>query len=998
MIRMRGFVNMGKKKVLMIVVISAILMGIYLLFNRNYLSFGLFKADYSIESVNEVTIAENGNKYFIDSGSTKVIRLNSDDEIVTCYKGGNEKAAFYYATHVCETDEGTIYVSDIVYGNHGNQIEQERIFKFVGFKKTCIMTYDYTNEENPPLQYGNILELRYEDGQVYYTYKTLDGNISVYSISKDDMVECLHTYYVPKDCGISDASYDSTSDFLVLSDRRGNVYYSKKDESELSEAYMGVDDALVPDTFTKAGNGYFYDTNSQSIYKLDGKTFEFSKVYEDENIYAQLSMDENGNVYATDRELAYVLSMEDGAVEKCYGEVNFEKPVRLGLCWLFLILTALCVLVAIVIIILYINDYIEKSDDNGYGLRMLEITSACIIVSVFVTYSMVQAVTDDKATTMMRDLEMFTSVMNSFVDPEEVSDIESISDYNSPEYKALKNMLDSAVEESYKVEKYYYYDILIPNYEQQTFEVIMDYENAYLCTTPVYPMGDNEYSQSFENKEMVSIDGGMSSYGSWSYCLHPIVNSDGEAIGLLEVGMNSDHVRSVIRQFTIDSIIDVFCASTVIAMLILEILFLARFYDAKKRKVREYEGIEIPIRMLVFLVYMADSMQDGFVALLCANLYESSVGSFIQMLPKGVAIALPMSAQLFVSAVSTLIGGKYVDKEGTKKMLILGFLSSVAGFAICGVGQTYSMILIGKCIIGLGQGFVYVVANAAAGMGSNDDSCAKGFSDVSAGVLSGVTSGVGLGTVALTLGSYHLVYIIGAVAMIPGLWISIRSKERIAEPAVLEANGGEEEVGEIGLKEFFFSREVWTFFFLLLTPFMIGLSFRDYFFPLYVEQFGVTEIRIGQFYLLCGMAVLYIGPSLANLVIKKCGAFGCSLFASICLALSIGVFAVFPSELTAFFSVAAFYVTICFAYTCQYFSFENMKTVKRYEIGKAMGIYSMFENVGQTLGPIIFGAFAILGLVQSVTAFLGIYIVLIVLFILINIRRKKNDDRVSETD
>ena len=964
-------------------------MGIYLLFFRNYLSFSFFHINYTIESVNEVSVAESGNKYFVDNGSTQVIKLNADDKIVKNYKGGSEKSSFYYATHVCETGEKCIYVSDIVYGNHGNRIEKERIFKIDGLTETCVVSYDYTDNENPPLQYGNILELRYENGQLYYTYKTFDGNICVYTVSEDGTTESYRTFNVPDECGISDASYDYASGIFVLSDRRGNVYYSASLDNELCEAAIGTQTVLVPDVLAKSGNAYFYDTSSQGIYEISGSTFEVSKIYSDENIYAQFSMSDDGTVYATDRDKAYVLSLSNGNVLKCHEEESFERPVVLILCWLFAILVVACFLTAAIIVIVYIHDMADKNEDNSYGLRMLEITAACIIVSVFVTYSMVQSVTRDKESTMMKDLEMFTSVINSFVDADTVANIQSISDYNSPEYHKLKEILDSAIEESYKVEKYYYYDILIPNYEQKTFEVIMDYENAYLCTTPVYLMDNNEYTQSFENQELVSVNGGMSSFGSWSYCLYPIINDEGKSIGLLEVGMNSDHVRSLIRQFTIDSIIDVFCASTVIAMLILEILFFAKFYDAKKKKAREYEGIEIPIRMLVFLVFMADSMQDGFVALLCASLYEGSANGFIQMLPKGVAIALPMSAQLFVSAVSTLFGGKYVDNKGTKKMLVLGFLTSVLGFAVCGIGHTYSLILIGKCFIGLGQGLVYVVANAAAGMGINDEASAKGFSDVSAGVLSGITSGVGLGTVALTLGSYHLVYIIGAVAMIPGFWISIRSKDHIS----VAVQGSEETVnaGEIRLKEFFFSREVWSFFFLLLTPFMIALSFRDYFFPLYVEQFGVNEIRIGQFYLLCGIAVLYIGPSLANVVIKKLGSFGCSLFASICLAFSIGAFVVYPSKLTAFLGVAFFYVTICFAYTCQYFSFENMKTVKRYEIGKAMGIYSMFENIGQTLGPIVFGALAILGLVQSVTAFLIIYVIAIILFVLTNIRKKAND-------
>lgn len=974
---------MRNRKIFIIQLILLMGMGVFLFIFRDYLNYAFLRFDYSFESVSEGYVSEDGDKYFIDNGSTKLIKVDKEDRIVRCYSGGNESSDFYYAQHVCEGADGSIYVADIMYGDHGNRVEKENIYQIRGHSKSCVVSYDYTSEENPPLQYGNILELRYEDGKLFYVYKVAEDRAEVTQIREKGKKGVVRSVQVLPENGIKDASYDISKDRMIVSDRRGNVYYTKAGQDELQPVERTCENGLIQDVYAGKEGLFFLDSSQQSIYKIEDQ--KAISVYSDSNVYYQFCV-ANGDIYATDFVCISQIAENAKAPERVYDSLGFAYPFLHILYWMISIIVILNGIALLIWLIVGIRGLLKQNENGEMGLRMLVVSVSCLLVAFFVTYSMMQSVITDKKSGLMEDMEMFSSLMSLAIDSQTVSNIHSIKDYNSKEYVTLKDTLDHMIEESYDVEKYYYYDILVPNEEMQTFDVIMDYENAYLCTTPVYTMEDNEYLQSFTTGEMVTIDGGLSSYGSWSYCLNPIRSAKGEIIALLEVGMNFAHVQKIIKQFVVDTILDVFCSSAVITMLVLEIMFLTGFYDTKRNGSKQYIGIEVPIRMLVFLVYMADSMQDGFVAILCSRLYAESTLSWVHMLPKGIAVAFPLSAQLFVSAASALIGGRWIDKRGTKKIFLLGFISSILGFAICGVGLGYTMILVGKCMIGFGQGLVYVAANAAAGNGTSEEASAKGFADVSAGVLSGITIGVGLGTIVLTIGNYHMVYLIGLIAMLPGLYICYKSKETVV------VQQEEEESSEMRLKDFMLSKEVWSFFFLLITPFMIALSFRDYVFPLFVDQFGVSEIRIGQFYLICGVAVLYIGPSLANVVIERFGVKGCSIFSSAMLAISMGVFAVYPSKLTIFIGIAVLYMTICFAYTCQYFSFENMDSVKRYQIGKALGIYSMFENAGQTLGPIVFGMLAVFGMAGGVRIFLIIYVLAFIGFVLLNIRGKKTHD------
>lgn len=96
-------------------------------------------------------------------------------------------------------------------------------------------------------------------------------------------------------------------------------------------------------------------------------------------------------------------------------------------------------------------------------------------------------------------------------------------------------------------------------------------------------------------------------------------------------------------------------------------------------------------------------------------------------------------------------------------------------------------------------------------------------------------------------------------------------------------------------------------------------------FALYVEQFGIDEVQIGQIYFGCGLLVLYIGPYLSKVIIKILGAGRSILFASLCMVSDMAIFVVVPNFYSAVISMVLFAIVISFAYTCQYTFFEGLQ-------------------------------------------------------------------------
>jgi predicted MFS family arabinose efflux permease len=182
---------------------------------------------------------------------------------------------------------------------------------------------------------------------------------------------------------------------------------------------------------------------------------------------------------------------------------------------------------------------------------------------------------------------------------------------------------------------------------------------------------------------------------------------------------------------------------------------------------------------------------------------------------------------------------------------------------------------------------------------------------------------------------------------------------------------------------------VFSFFLLILTPFMMALSYREYFFPLFVTDYGISEVQIGQIYLLCGLATLYLGPFLAQTLLKKLGAKGSIVFASVLMAANMMIFVVWPSLASVLAGVGILSVVISFAYTCQYTYFENVPMAKRYGEGASMGVYSMFESLGQTLGPILYGIALGLGMRNGLFIISALMAVMILGFMILNFDRNE---------
>ena len=924
-----------------------------------------FSTAYAFDGPSGVFPGESGRLYIIDQGKKTVLITDGQGKLlrsIDCGTDGDSEP--YYASLVAEGADGSIYVADTRYAGQGTRISQERIFRYDadGENGTCIYLIDYEAiEQEAPLQYGNILSLREENGALVFTRKT-DNGLAVCQLDLASGRLQSAGYDLPGQY-ISDADAEPGTLRPIFTNRLGQV----------CTVTDGATEVLLDEGRTswmlcaEEGRIYYSDIAANAVLCYDLETGREEIVLEAPDILYGVQT-AGGRLYTTDYMGYYML--EDG--EASYVDaLTYSQPLLRCALWAALFLGGL---LAVAVAYLLLAPALHRPKSELFQ-RMAIVLGVSLCMGCLVGYITITQMVSNQKATVMEQLNLFCDILVENTDTEALANIDSLADYKGEDFNQVKEPLDALTRMGYENGMYYYYAIY--STDGEIIYTIMDFEETLPARYPVYAYGEEGYTEVLSDGESVEFGGDVSSYGSWAFVLKPIRNAAGEPMAIMEVGTNLDDLDSQIQELVKEVALTILSMAVVLLMIIVEIIFYAEHRE-RKRKNLALPGLaaQFPLRLLIFLAYLVDCMQDAFVSILANQLYTPILG-----IPQSVGAALPLSAQVFAAAVMAFLGGGLSRKAGVKKTLVGGFLLEITGCLLCGAGGTYFSLLGGKAVIGMGLGLIIVSLNAIAARGEDEAESAKAFTDISAGTLAGVTAGAGVGSIILSFGHYSMVYFAGAAILLIGLALSFSGRD-YKEAAVAKVKE------EVGFFRFLFNRQVITFLLLMLLPFLMGLSFREYFFPIYAAELGMSETMIGRLYLICGLLVIYAGPQLTGKLIARLGGKWTVTLASALIIAAPLLYVAIPTLATTIVGVLLLSVAISFGYAAQSTYYSELPSVEHYGGGRAMGIYSLFENIGQTIGPMIYGLAMMLGYRSGLGLIGGAMLALLLLFLACNGKKK----------
>ncbi len=955
-----------RKNIWLHVVLFVILIS-FCFVNRDYFHLMPFTNSYRFEGPSNIFFGEQNNTYVIDNGKKTIIILDENKKYANELIGGSLDKEFYYASQICDDAEGNIYIVDVVYSGVGTRIERERILKYDKQGRYLGTLFEKVYEESEaPYQYGNIFYLQNRGTELEFGLH--NGNsIEQYFMNFDGTVSDPRSWNA--DLEISDLAYDFTSDRMIITTRQGNVVGLEKDGTE--EVLWDGEGTKIPwmVAVDDAGSIYFSELTNYAIYKLDAETC--NTIATSDSCYYTVEVNRNQDVITTDYSgICYV----DSESENYIAEVGIKNHMLRILTWLAAVATGVYVFTGL---ILLIRQIVRRTVNKEQLVRIVMVLSGSILCTAVVSVFMLRSMAENQDDIMLQRLDLFADLMMQELDIEGLISLERIDEYQSESYCQIREPLDKMVDTAYENGSYYYYTIYVR--DGKYINAVLDYERTLTTKHPTYEWGDNVYTQVLQSGERVQMPRENSAYGTWTFVLHPIRNAQGENIGLLEIGTNVDDVKREQRSLQREILFTAIISAIVIIMILLEVLFLFSNWSAAKADI-DSPTTYVPLRTIIFMIYLSSCLQDPFVVQLCKRLYDGALP-----ISDSIASSLPISAGVFMAAVASFVAGRLIARTGTKKTMIAAAIFSVIGFVLCSVGGQYYTLLIGKALIGMGMGAVYVTSNTLATLGRTEEERRKAFADINVGVLSGVTVGDGFGSVLLTFGNYQMVYIVGAFIMVLALVILIQCRSLKPEP---KKTGG-----SIRFAKFMFNWRVLPYFLLILLPFMIMVAYRDYFFPLYAEEHGMSEVTIGRVLLLCGLVIIYVGPILAEWMLRKLGSQKAMFVSSLLVFVVILVYICVPGMTSMLVGVVGMSIIVSFAYTCQYAYFSSVPECDRYGEGNAMSVYTMIENGGQTLGPIVFGAILVFGNVQGVRYIGYFFGAMLALYLVVMLIQKRTEKR-----
>lgn len=951
----------SKKCILALGILSIVLLGICWLCKSLFIG-APFAFSYTLDGPSGVFPGNNGRMYLIDKGKKLVLLVDEHGALsgtISCGKDSDD--APYYASLVTEGTNGNIYVADARYAGMGTRICQERIFCYDrnGRGGTLLYTIDYTEPDHMPLQYGNILSMREEGGFLVLSVRTLEG-LAVRRVSTRTGEVESREYPLPGQY-LSDADVLPYTMLPVFTSRTGQLCTVEqdgrlrilKDEGRTSWMLCAEQNAV-----------YYTDLAANSVLCYDLTTDGEQIVLQGEDILYAVQV-RGDDICATDYVGCYRL--QDGKI--VYLDTLFySAPVIRCALWTALFLGISLLLVLMYLVLLRPQRGKKKSETFQ---RMIIVLFVSLCVGSLVSYITISSMIKTGQQKAMEQLNLFDDILVQSVNVDALEQIDSLADYRSDAYMQVKEPLDRLTAMTYNSNNYYYYIMYVT--DGKTIYSVMDYEDTLTARHPMYVYGTPGYTDALTKGTAQEVIGEVSSYGSWSFVIKPVRDKEGRPVASIEVGENLDYLNAQNRALSVEILMTVLSAAVVLIMLIIEVLFYLEHRDQYSERAQKMPvGHQFPLRTLLFLTFLADCMQDAFISILANQRYTPIPG-----IPQSVGAALPLSAQVLFAALFAFMGGFITRRTGVKRILLVGFLLQISGFMMCGVLPDYLSLLFGKCLIGAGMGLIIVGTNSvAAGSGSQEES-GRAFAAISAGTLAGVTAGAGIGSIILSFGSFSVVYYAGAALLLLAIPLILTGGEYREQPP-------KKTTEKAGLLRFLSDGRVLSFLLLALLPFLLALSYREYFFPLYAAEMGISEAMIGRIYLVCGLLIIYAGPALTEKLISRLGGKWTVALASLFICLAPLLFVLSPTVPAAIAGIVLLSLSLSFGYAAQSTYYSGLPGVTGYGESRAMGVYSLFDNGGQTLGPVVYGI-AMLGGYRAGLLVIGVaLIILLGLFLFFN--------------
>lgn len=993
-------------KILTGILIISILTSIISFLNLGGNEEKIVSSNFKFTEVSDIAADSNGNTYVSDSGNTRIVKINKDNQYEYELKGNNiGEGKFFYSVNINADSNGNLYVLNNVMDDSGTYVAEEEILKYNSkgqFQKTI---YSKVYEKgNMPLKKGNIVSFQIRNNKLYF-FENENNNISILSYNfVEDELKKEFTINMQYDfSNVIDIALKEEGESIAVSTKNGQIFTVDRKDNIKTLISSKNNKEFVPSEIETDRSGALYCINlgNRSISKIneDG-TLEIildSNILKSQDInintdprlehgYYIFSINENRIITS---EHTYVIKSDvNGNVENYFDTINFSSKIYY-LKIILLISFGLSIISVITLLNMRLSKMKVYKEINPIFKECISLVLSLLIISAGVSIYFVSHYDSIFQNQLESNLKSISYLESQTIDGDIVNRINNVSQYDSEDFVEIKNQIQEGFNGFNDEWNSNYYSAIYKMSNNKIVAIAYSDGTDVLFLPLTFTTNDSKYAfwRVFDYG-LVEYNKTSDYQGKWLSGFSPVKDSNGNIVAVLEIGTDENYYSIQSENLVKNVIINIVSMIAVLVFLFIELnIFMGILFDGSKNTKLRY-NVKI-IRFVSFLIYSVLNIPIFFIPIVMEKLLQNS--GFFHM-SNEIAIGLPLTGQMACLVIASGVGGTIADKIGWRPVFFSGIGVMIAGCFISGLVTMPLLFILGVSLIGFGlglssiacQSFIFYVKNLGQDFDTNEV-----LADFNSGSYAGANCGVLFGTMLYEKIGFSYTFF---AAIIIGVLVFLIVLKTMPN----HKNVGDEKEAEISknaLIKSLFSFEILSYAALILLPIIIVSFFVVHFFPIYSESQGISSTTAGLGYMLQGVTVIYLGPELTKIAIKYLKPKKTVILSSIIAFGGIILFAFSPTIIVAFIAIFLLGISEAVGQSARVNYFLDMKASKLLGEGKALAIFSVFENLGTIVGPTIFALILSYNISFGMSIYGGISLILVMLFAISTLRFNKNKEK-----
>lgn len=735
-------------------------------------------------------------------------------------------------------------------------------------------------------------------------------------------------YILDKDGTVRSFGQDSEAGTVVYS-------LSRETGSNVVPYRLGTDGA---------GNLYFTDIRNRVVRKIDSEK-QTSEVCSETTDSLTVGMTRQGEFLLLDGDGLHVVG--DGETRSF---LTLEKNLvtrLLQILWL-LALTALVLLSATLVIRLLFLFFQKKH--SMPQIVSFWVIGAVMVVSALLCGMLMNAFAESYREKIEEQVESAAYMVANQIGGEDIARIEETGGFGGEAYRRLCTVM----EKSFPMDIAFYNQLYCNILKLDQGE---GYAVAYLDQSigSYFPLDEVELAELqtvYETGKSVWNQAVADISGTYLSVKVPVFDSAGSVRGAVAVGVETYVITDTLRAM----LSEILLSAAVILMLVwlvsVEAMSFASNYDFYRKNLAAGETDALPghlIRLLVFLIFAAYNMTATFLPvylLRSADIFPPAM--------RDLAGALPITVNIFLIGTMSLFCAGLVRRHGLGKILAVSAICSLSGNLLIFLRSDFFAICAGLVLDGIGVGLITNAVYVMLTYVKDETNRTHGLTIYNGAYLSGINFGMIFGSLlAVSLGQKQ-VFSVVALVWLGMLILTGVLVRQMAQMLGVEEAAQAETAPRISLGQFLGSRQVLGFIGLIQNPYILFGSFVFYYVPLFCDRLGYSETICSLLIMLYSQIAVLGTERITQWMSQKTGSYG--MYAALGMNIAaVLVFALSPNLVGMLLALVQLGISASFGKPVQQEHYLRMNRVQKYGEDRAMGIYNFSENIGESMGPVVFG-------------------------------------------